>query len=68
MTATMLLSYLVCHLVGVSSACTNPILYGLLNYNIQAEVTLLLERLRQLPRLLWRSQPPQSERIEIDRH
>ena len=28
---TMILVYCICHLLGMSSACTNPILYGFLN-------------------------------------
>ena len=28
---SMLVTYAVCHLCGMSSACTNPILYGFLN-------------------------------------
>ena len=31
----MMLYFLICHMVGVSSACTNPILYGFLNDNFQ---------------------------------
>ena len=30
---SMMLAYFICHLVGVSSCCTNPILYGFLNPN-----------------------------------
>ena len=29
----MMLAYFICHLIGVSSCCTNPILYGFLNPN-----------------------------------
>ena len=29
----MMLAYFICHLVGVSSCCINPILYGFLNPN-----------------------------------
>ena len=34
-TESMMTVYLVFHLVGVSSCCTNPILYGFLNDNFQ---------------------------------
>ena len=29
----MMITFLVCHMIGVSSACTNPVLYGFLNEN-----------------------------------
>ena len=28
-------AYMICHLIGLSTTCTNPILYGYLNKNIQ---------------------------------
>ena len=28
-------TYMICNLIGMSSTCTNPILYGYLNKNIQ---------------------------------
>ena len=28
-------AYMICNLIGLSSTCTNPILYGYLNKNIQ---------------------------------
>ena len=31
---TMMICFTVCHLIGVSSCCTNPILYGFLNPNL----------------------------------
>ena len=34
--------YLVFHLIGVSSCCTNPILYGFLNDNFQKVMNLFL--------------------------
>ena len=33
----MMISFLVCHMIGVSSSCTNPILYGFLNDNFIKE-------------------------------
>ena len=30
---TMMLTFLLCHMLGVSSSCTNPVLYGFLNDN-----------------------------------
>ena len=29
----MMITFLLCHMLGVSSSCTNPILYGFLNDN-----------------------------------
>ena len=29
-----MITYFVCHLLGVSSCCSNPILYGFLNKNL----------------------------------
>ena len=37
--------YAVCHMVGMSSACSNPILYGWLNDNFRKEFIELLQRL-----------------------
>ena len=34
-TEDMMTSYLVFHLIGISSTCTNPILYGFLNDNFK---------------------------------
>ncbi|KAK4015651.1 hypothetical protein OUZ56_030625 [Daphnia magna] len=36
-TETMLIVYAVCHMVGMSSACANPLLYGWLNDNFRKE-------------------------------
>ncbi|KAF2364975.1 G protein-coupled receptor rhodopsin-like [Trinorchestia longiramus] len=36
-TDTMLTVYAVCHLLGMSSACSNPVLYGWLNDNFRKE-------------------------------
>ena len=35
--------YAVCHLVGMSSACLNPFLYGFMNENFQGEFKKMLE-------------------------
>ena len=35
--------YAVCHLVGMSSACLNPFLYGFMNENFQGEFRKMLE-------------------------
>ena len=39
---SMIVAYLLCHLVGVSSACTNPVLYGLLNSNFLRNATKII--------------------------
>jgi hypothetical protein len=38
----MMLTFLICHMVGVSSAITNPILYGFLNNNFVKEFRMIL--------------------------
>ena len=60
----MMIWYLVCHLVGVSSACTNPVIYGLLNLNIQQEYRDILQNLTKIPELL-KSKSAQPEMIEL---
>ena len=35
---SLMTTYMICNLVGLSSTCTNPILYGYLNKNIQEVV------------------------------
>ena len=35
-TESMLITYAVCHMIGMSSACANPVLYGWLNENFRA--------------------------------
>ena len=32
---SLMTTYIICNLIGMSSTCTNPILYGYLNKNIQ---------------------------------
>lgn len=41
-TESMLVVYAACHLCGMSSACTNPFLYGWLNNNFKTEFTDML--------------------------
>ena len=33
----LMLTFLVCHILGISTTCTNPILYGFLNENFLTE-------------------------------
>ena len=40
-----MLTYFICHLVGVSSCCTNPILYGFLNPNFSNVFLQFCQRL-----------------------
>ena len=61
---TMLLLHLVCHLLGVSSICSNPLLYGLLNSNIWKEYSLLVAQLRKLPNI-FNSRAPRQEEVEL---
>ncbi|KAH8361804.1 hypothetical protein KR200_000831, partial [Drosophila serrata] len=44
MTQKMLVAYAVCHMIGMSSACSNPLLYGWLNDNFRKEFQELLCR------------------------
>ena len=43
---SLIVSYLLVHLLGVSSACTNPVLYGLLNYNFITQYNIVMDRWR----------------------
>ena len=36
-TEVMFLTYAICHMIGMSSACSNPLLYGWLNHNFKKE-------------------------------
>ena len=48
----MMLAYFSCHLLGMSSSCTNPVIYAFLNDSFAAELRYLLIRLlRKLLRL-----------------
>ena len=40
-----ILTYALCHLTGMSSACLNPVLYGWLNQNVRSELARLFPRL-----------------------
>ena len=56
-------SYLLCHLVGVTSTVTNPILYAMLNYNFKKEFQIFAGK---IPRIfLCFSSPPNDELIEL---
>jgi hypothetical protein len=41
----MMISYAVCHMMGMSSACSNPLLYGWLNDNFRKEFKEILASL-----------------------
>ncbi|XP_032578231.1 neuropeptide F receptor isoform X1 [Drosophila sechellia] len=43
-TQSMLVRYAICHMIGMSSACSNPLLYGWLNDNFRKEFQELLCR------------------------
>ena len=43
------------HLVGMSSTCTNPVLYGVLNYNFQQEFSLIARKLIRSLASCWQS-------------
>ena len=34
-----MMTFMSCHLLGMSSTCTNPALYGYINQNLQLEIT-----------------------------
>ena len=35
---SLMMCYMSCHMLGMSSTCTNPALYGFLNKNLQMEI------------------------------
>ncbi|XP_015037452.2 neuropeptide F receptor isoform X1 [Drosophila pseudoobscura] len=43
-TSNMLVIYAICHMIGMSSACSNPLLYGWLNDNFRKEFQELICR------------------------
>ncbi|EDW14689.1 neuropeptide F receptor isoform X2 [Drosophila mojavensis] len=43
-TPRMIVAYAICHMIGMSSACSNPLLYGWLNDNFRKEFQELLCR------------------------
>lgn len=47
LTKNMLVVYAFCHMIGMSSACSNPLLYGWLNDNFRKEFQELLCRYKQ---------------------
>ena len=44
----MMFAYLLCHLVGVTSTVTNPILYAMLNCNFQKEFQIAAGKIKGL--------------------
>ena len=42
----MMFAYLLCHMIGVTSTVTNPILYAMLNCNFQTEFQIAAGRIR----------------------
>uniref|UniRef100_A0A1I8NTF3 G-protein coupled receptors family 1 profile domain-containing protein n=1 Tax=Stomoxys calcitrans TaxID=35570 RepID=A0A1I8NTF3_STOCA len=46
-TNSMLVAYAFCHMIGMSSACSNPLLYGWLNDNFRKEFQELLCRYKE---------------------
>ncbi len=58
----MMFSYLLCHLVGVTSTVTNPILYAMLNYNFKKEFQNFAGR---IPSLFLCFSSPNDELIEL---
>ena len=45
---SLIVSYLLVHLLGVSSACTNNVLYGLLNYNFITQYNIVMDRWKDI--------------------
>ena len=50
---SMIVAYLLCHLVGVSSACTNPLLYGLLNSNFNRNIIKIIFRTQKAFQIIF---------------
>ncbi|XP_064550753.1 neuropeptide F receptor isoform X3 [Drosophila montana] len=46
-TQRMLVAYAICHMIGMSSACSNPLLYGWLNDNFRSNVQAAAARRRR---------------------
>ncbi|TDG48228.1 hypothetical protein AWZ03_005403 [Drosophila navojoa] len=46
-TQRMLVAYAICHMIGMSSACSNPLLYGWLNDNFRSNVQAAATRRRR---------------------
>ncbi|XP_043068022.1 neuropeptide F receptor isoform X3 [Drosophila bipectinata] len=46
-TQNMLVKYAICHMIGMSSACSNPLLYGWLNDNFRCNVQAAAARRRR---------------------
>ena len=51
--ADMMFAYLLCHLIGVTSTVTNPILYAMLNCNFQKEFQIAAGKIRGLILRKW---------------
>lgn len=58
---TLYLVFAVCHILAMSSACTNPLLYGWLNTNFRRELGSVLGRDKQ------KSQPRNQNRLNQHR-
>ncbi|XP_064110012.1 neuropeptide F receptor-like [Macrobrachium nipponense] len=58
-TESMLVAYSVCHMAGMSSACSNPLLYGWLNDNFRKEFLEIFSKLCPC----WPSLAASSSRI-----
>ena len=39
MTESLMVTYMTCHLLGMSCTCTNPALYGYVNNNLNREIS-----------------------------
>ena len=45
---SLMVTYMVCNLLGLSSTCTNPTLYGYINQNLQQDLNSYLRNIQQL--------------------
>ena len=45
---SLMVTYMVCNLLGLSSTCTNPTLYGYINQNLQQDLNAYLRNIQQL--------------------
>ncbi|KAI9556686.1 hypothetical protein GHT06_016476 [Daphnia sinensis] len=69
-TETMLIVYAVCHMVGMSSACANPLLYGWLNDNFRKEFhrlgrSFVAKRRNQIGGQSIQPEKTHSKRLEL---
>ncbi|XP_023344207.1 neuropeptide F receptor [Eurytemora carolleeae] len=59
----MMLVFCLCHLLGLTSSCSNSILYAFLNDNFQKEIFQIFSCFKQSPRFTRRTQTPRERNL-----